>query len=181
MRLTIPGERFHGSSAHHVRSAAGPGCLRLRRGPSQSTPFRLRTDLRFRSGRARHQCAAQPLPLEREHPPDTLAALARLRERLWIPHQVLTEFWRNRESPTVRHHHATKANEASAALDKAVNAARTAVTTWLTAVQLKDNDEAVERTERRSGRARRSSRQPQEVHPGAGRVRRTQGDCHHSH
>ncbi|WP_425588779.1 PIN-like domain-containing protein [Streptomyces thinghirensis] len=26
---------------------------------------------------------------------DTLAALARLRERLWIPHQVLTEFWRN--------------------------------------------------------------------------------------
>ncbi|MFJ8938622.1 PIN-like domain-containing protein [Streptomyces sp. NPDC102365] len=79
---------------------------------------------------------------------DTLAALARLRERLWIPHQVLTEFWRNRESPTVRHHHATKANEASAGLDKAVNAARTVVTTWLTAVQLKDSEEAVERTDR---------------------------------
>ncbi|MET7405697.1 PIN-like domain-containing protein [Streptomyces parvulus] len=77
---------------------------------------------------------------------DTLAAFARLRERLWIPHQVLTEFWRNRESPTVRHHHATKANEASAALDKVVNTARAVVTTWLTAVQLKDNEEAVERT-----------------------------------
>ncbi|MGW0917117.1 PIN-like domain-containing protein [Streptomyces sp. NPDC002784] len=79
---------------------------------------------------------------------DTLAALTRLRERLFIPHQVLTEFWRNRESPTVRHHHATKANEASAALDKAVNAARTGVATWLTAVQLKDNEEAVQRTDR---------------------------------
>ncbi|MFI1960564.1 PIN-like domain-containing protein [Streptomyces althioticus] len=79
---------------------------------------------------------------------DTLAALTRLRERLWIPHQVLTEFWRNRESPTVRHHHATKANEAGATLDKAVKAARTAVAAWLTAVQLKDNEEVVKRTDR---------------------------------
>ncbi|MFE9237250.1 PIN-like domain-containing protein [Streptomyces sp. NPDC007007] len=78
---------------------------------------------------------------------DMLAALARLRERLWIPHQVLTEFWRNRESATVRHHHATKANEAGTALDKAVKAARTAVTTWLTAVQLKDDEEAAQRTD----------------------------------
>ncbi|WP_419992671.1 PIN-like domain-containing protein [Streptomyces boninensis] len=78
---------------------------------------------------------------------DTLAALAKLGERLWIPHQVLTEFWRNRESPAVRHHHATKAKEASTALDKAVNAARTAVTTWVSAVQLKDNDEVTQRTD----------------------------------
>lgn len=78
---------------------------------------------------------------------DMLAVLARLRERLWIPHQVLTEFWRNRESATVRHHHATKANEAGTALDKAVKAARTAVTTWLTAVQLKDDEEAAQRTD----------------------------------
>ncbi|MYX03677.1 MULTISPECIES: PIN-like domain-containing protein [unclassified Streptomyces] len=61
--------------------------------------------------------------------------------------QVLTEFWRNRESATVRHHHATKANEAGTALDKAVKAARTAVTTWLTAVQLKGDEEAAQRTD----------------------------------
>ncbi|MFJ9622266.1 PIN-like domain-containing protein [Streptomyces sp. NPDC101181] len=72
---------------------------------------------------------------------DTLAALGKLRDRLWIPHQVITEFWRNRESPTVRHHHATKAREAGRALDKAVDAARSAVATWVNAVQLKDDED----------------------------------------
>ncbi|MGW7499712.1 PIN-like domain-containing protein [Streptomyces luteogriseus] len=28
---------------------------------------------------------------------DLLTVLDRLRERLWVPHQVLAEFWRNRE------------------------------------------------------------------------------------
>ncbi|MFD4759474.1 PIN-like domain-containing protein [Streptomyces sp. NPDC058439] len=32
---------------------------------------------------------------------DTLAVLTRLRDRLWVPHQVLTEFWRNREQKLV--------------------------------------------------------------------------------
>ncbi|KAF4406183.1 MULTISPECIES: PIN-like domain-containing protein [Streptomyces] len=101
---------------------------------------------------------------------DTLAALAKLRERLWIPHQVLTEFWRNRESPAVRHHHATKANEAVAALDKAVGAARTAVNTWLTAVQLKDDDEVTRRTDQDHA----------ELSEAAGRLKafiRTQAEC----
>ncbi|MGW2475773.1 PIN-like domain-containing protein [Streptomyces sp. NPDC001665] len=78
---------------------------------------------------------------------DTLATLVKLREQLWIPHQVLTEFWRNRESATIRRHHATKANEACSALDKAVGAARAAMATWLTAVQLKDNEEAAQRAD----------------------------------
>ncbi|MFE7773306.1 PIN-like domain-containing protein [Streptomyces sp. NPDC057445] len=50
---------------------------------------------------------------------DTLAVLSRLRARLWVPHQVLTGFRRNRELRSVRHHHSTKAKETSAALDKA--------------------------------------------------------------
>ncbi|MEU9009038.1 PIN-like domain-containing protein [Streptomyces sp. NPDC048479] len=32
---------------------------------------------------------------------DTLAVLTKLRDRLWVPHQVLTEFWRNREPRSV--------------------------------------------------------------------------------
>ncbi|MFC4609038.1 PIN-like domain-containing protein [Streptomyces maoxianensis] len=76
---------------------------------------------------------------------DTLAALAKLRKRLWIPHQVLEEFWRNRELPSVRNHHATKASEASDALDKAVHTAKTAVNGWVAAVQLKDNDQVTRR------------------------------------
>lgn len=73
---------------------------------------------------------------------DTLAALRKLRGRLWIPHQVLTEFWRNRELRSVRHHHGTKAKEACAALDKVERSAGDALDRWTTAVHLK-NDSAV--------------------------------------
>lgn len=148
MRLTIPGERF--MAAAHTTSDQPQvrgvfDCDEAHRSPLSSDYKRI-----FDSGLVVLDTNVL-LNLYRSNEStrrDTLAALARLRERLWIPHQVLTEFWRNRESPTVRHHHATKANEASAALDKAVNAARTVVTTWLTAVQLKDNEEAVGRTDR---------------------------------
>lgn len=76
---------------------------------------------------------------------DTLAALDKLRDRLWIPHQVLTEFWRNRELSSVRHHHATKAKEACAALDKAIRSASDALSRWRTAVHLTNDDEVSKR------------------------------------
>jgi predicted nucleic acid-binding protein len=72
---------------------------------------------------------------------DTLAVLKKLRDRLWVPHQVLTEFWRNREQKSVRHHHSTKAKETSAALDKARRSAQDAVERWMKDVRLKDDEE----------------------------------------
>ncbi|THA79179.1 hypothetical protein E6R60_01250 [Streptomyces sp. A0642] len=73
---------------------------------------------------------------------DTLAVLTKLRDRLWVPHQVLTEFWRNRELKSVRHHHSTKAKETSVALARVRRSASDAVDRWVKDVRLK-HDEGV--------------------------------------
>ncbi|QIQ03504.1 PIN-like domain-containing protein [Streptomyces liangshanensis] len=73
---------------------------------------------------------------------DTLAVLTKLRDRLWVPHQVLTEIWRNREQRSVRHHHSTKAKDAAAVMDKVPRTAEDAVERWMRDVRLK-KDEAV--------------------------------------
>ncbi|NEB93188.1 DUF4935 domain-containing protein [Streptomyces bauhiniae] len=110
---------------------------------------------------------------------DTLAALARLRERLWIPHQVLAEFWRNRESPTAitmrprpmrRAPRSTRRQRGPDSSDQLADRRPT-----------QGQRRSCRADRPRPDRTRRSSRQPPEVHPVAGRVRRTQGDCHHSH
>lgn len=72
---------------------------------------------------------------------DTLAVLSKLRDRLWVPHQVLTEFWRNRESKTVRHHHGAKAKETTAALDRVRRSVQDAVERWMKDVRLKEDEE----------------------------------------
>ncbi|MGW0554111.1 PIN-like domain-containing protein [Streptomyces sp. NPDC002926] len=76
---------------------------------------------------------------------DTLAVLTKLRDRLWVPHQVLTEFWRNRELKSVRHHHSTKAKETSAALDRVRRSAHDAVERWVKDVRLKQDEEVTQR------------------------------------
>lgn len=76
---------------------------------------------------------------------DTLEVLNSLRERLWIPHQVLTEFWRIREQGSVRHHHNSRAREVSAALDKVNRSAKDALKRWITEVHLKNDAEVTER------------------------------------
>lgn len=76
---------------------------------------------------------------------DTLAVLTKLRDRLWVPHQVLTEFWRNRELKSVRHHHSTKAKETSASLDKARRSAHDAVERWVKDVRLKQDEDVTQR------------------------------------
>ncbi|QLH23586.1 PIN-like domain-containing protein [Streptomyces sp. Rer75] len=76
---------------------------------------------------------------------DTLAVLGMLRDRLWIPHQVLSEFWRNRESPSVRHHHRAKAKEATASLDKVKRSTEDALERWVAAVHLKNDERVTER------------------------------------
>ncbi|MFJ9700580.1 PIN-like domain-containing protein [Streptomyces fradiae] len=76
---------------------------------------------------------------------DTLAVLNKLRDRLWVPHQVLVEFWRNREDRSVRHHHRTKAKETSTALDKVGRSAKDAVERWMSDVRLKSDEVVAER------------------------------------
>lgn len=75
---------------------------------------------------------------------DTLAVLKKLQDRLWIPYQVLVEFWRNREQSSIRHHHRSKAKEAQAALEKVPRSARDALERWVAAVHLKNNTEVSE-------------------------------------
>nr|WSZ99318.1 PIN domain-containing protein [Streptomyces sp. NBC_00857] len=78
---------------------------------------------------------------------DTLAVLTKLRDRLWVPHQVLTEFWRNRESKSVRHHHSAKAKEAATAMDRVRRTASDAVERWVKDVRLKKDEEVTQRVE----------------------------------
>jgi hypothetical protein len=73
---------------------------------------------------------------------DTFAVLEQLRERLWIPHQVLSEFWRNRDLPSVRGHHRAKARTACAALDKALRSLNDGAERWLKDVLLDTDDTA---------------------------------------
>lgn len=72
---------------------------------------------------------------------DLLTVLEQLGERLWVPHQVLVEFWRNRENPSVLGHHRARARDAHAALSKAGRSANDALDRWLKQVHVGDEDE----------------------------------------
>lgn len=72
---------------------------------------------------------------------DLLAVLDRLRERLWVPHQVLAEFWRNREQNAVLGHHSARAKEAGTALSKAGRSVGDALDRWLKQVHAGDGAE----------------------------------------
>ncbi|MDH6700736.1 putative nucleic acid-binding protein [Streptomyces sp. MAA16] len=73
---------------------------------------------------------------------DTFAVLEQLQERLWIPHQVLSEFWKNRDLPSVRGHHRAKARTACSALDKALRSLNDGTERWLKDVLLDADDAA---------------------------------------
>ncbi len=72
---------------------------------------------------------------------DLLAVLARLRDRLWVPHQVLVEFWHNREQRSVLGHHSARAREAQDTLSKAGQTAHRALDTWLKQVHVSEDAE----------------------------------------
>ncbi|MET8565957.1 PIN-like domain-containing protein [Streptomyces flaveolus] len=76
---------------------------------------------------------------------DTFTVLSKVKERLWIPHQVLSEFWRNRDLPSVRGHHKSKARDACSALDKTSRAMKDALDRWLKDVHLINDDQANKR------------------------------------
>ncbi|MEU3881779.1 PIN-like domain-containing protein [Streptomyces californicus] len=75
---------------------------------------------------------------------DTFAVLRQLQERLWIPHQVISEFWRIRDLPSVKGHHRAKARTASTALDKALRSLTDTTDRWLKDVHLDGDDSAKE-------------------------------------
>ncbi|WP_165685488.1 PIN-like domain-containing protein [Streptomyces sp. KO7888] len=70
---------------------------------------------------------------------DLLNVLERLRERLWVPHQVIAEFWRNREHISVLGHHRARAKEVGEALAKAGRSASDALDRWLKQVHVGDD------------------------------------------
>jgi predicted nucleic acid-binding protein len=76
---------------------------------------------------------------------DTFTVLSKVKEHLWIPHQVLSEFWRNRDLPSVRNHHKSKARDACSALDKTSRAMKDALDRWLKDVHLINDDQANKR------------------------------------
>ncbi|MGV9885859.1 PIN-like domain-containing protein [Streptomyces sp. NPDC003395] len=76
---------------------------------------------------------------------DTLAVLRRISGQLWIPHQVLTEFWRNRDLPSVRGHHHTKARDVISALDKVSRSTSDALGRWAKDVHLTNDDDVRQR------------------------------------
>ncbi|MFC1228686.1 PIN domain-containing protein [Streptomyces sp. Sce081] len=69
---------------------------------------------------------------------DLLAALGALGDRLWIPHQVLVEFWRNRET-TISDARSTSAKAAQEMSGHSVQAVQT-LRTWANRVALSDDD-----------------------------------------
>ncbi|MFF2185449.1 PIN domain-containing protein [Streptomyces sp. NPDC058155] len=69
---------------------------------------------------------------------DLLGALGELGERLWVPHQVIDEFWRNRES-VIRDARSTSTNAAQEMSGHTGTAVQT-LRTWANRVALSDED-----------------------------------------
>ncbi|MBW8699777.1 hypothetical protein MBT84_09245 [Streptomyces sp. MBT84] len=70
---------------------------------------------------------------------DMLTVLDSLRDRLWVPHQVLVEFWRNQQQDKLLGHHQDRASAANAALAKAEESVRQAIARWAKEVHLGDD------------------------------------------
>ncbi|MFD6825628.1 PIN-like domain-containing protein [Streptomyces sp. NPDC060085] len=70
---------------------------------------------------------------------DMLTVLKTISERLWIPHQVLVEFWRNRQSEELVTYHGKKAATAAEVLTSCINRSRSALDEWARNVHIGDN------------------------------------------
>lgn len=70
---------------------------------------------------------------------DMLTVLKTVAHRLWVPQQVLVEFWRNRQSEELVTYHDKKADTAKEALQNAVSKSRRALDDWAKNVHIGDN------------------------------------------
>ncbi|SFD80871.1 PIN-like domain-containing protein [Streptomyces aidingensis] len=84
---------------------------------------------------------------------DMLTVLQTLAERLWIPQQVITEFWRNRQSEELIAYHDRKADTAKQALRDAFSRANRAIEEWTRNVHA-DSELAAPLREKLSGAER---------------------------
>ncbi|MCQ8190130.1 PIN-like domain-containing protein [Streptomyces rugosispiralis] len=67
---------------------------------------------------------------------DMLTVLESLRNRIWVPRQVVEEFWRNQQHDGLLGHHQDRATQAKDALSKACETMRQAVNRWANDVHL---------------------------------------------
>lgn len=74
---------------------------------------------------------------------DMLTVLKAISERLWVPHQVLVEFWRNRQSEELITYHDKKAATAAEILKNSLNRSRSALDEWAKNVHIGDNIDIV--------------------------------------
>ncbi|MBJ6620202.1 PIN domain-containing protein [Streptomyces sp. DHE17-7] len=70
---------------------------------------------------------------------DMLTVLKSVSERIWIPHQVAVEFWRNRQSEELISYHDRKAGVVKDALRSAMDKANRALDEWVRNVHIGDN------------------------------------------
>ncbi|MFF3358849.1 PIN-like domain-containing protein [Streptomyces sp. NPDC002917] len=70
---------------------------------------------------------------------DMLTVLDSLQDRLWIPHQVVEEFWRNQQQDGLLGHHEDRASQAKQTLAKARENIRQAINRWAKEVHLSDD------------------------------------------
>ncbi|WP_369211162.1 PIN domain-containing protein [Streptomyces flavofungini] len=74
---------------------------------------------------------------------DMLTVLKAISERLWVPQQVLVEFWRNRQSEELIAYHDKKAATAAEILKSSINRSRSALEEWARNVHIGDNTDIV--------------------------------------
>ncbi|MGW4250767.1 PIN domain-containing protein [Streptomyces californicus] len=74
---------------------------------------------------------------------DMLTVLKTISERLWVPHQVLVEFWRNRQSEELITYHDKKAATAAEILKSSISRSRSALDEWARNVHIGDNTDIV--------------------------------------
>ncbi|WP_075001748.1 PIN-like domain-containing protein [Streptomyces qinglanensis] len=70
---------------------------------------------------------------------DMLTVLEALSDRLWVPHQVLIEFWRNQQQPGVLGHHHVQARDTLTAMTKAHSSIGDSLKRWARAVHLSED------------------------------------------
>ncbi|WP_188301851.1 PIN-like domain-containing protein [Streptomyces sp. CBMA156] len=85
---------------------------------------------------------------------DMLAVLKAVEQRLWVPHQVLVEFWRNRHGEELLTYHHKKAEAAKKTLDDAYHKAERAIEDWAKNVHIREVSESVAPLELRLSEAR---------------------------
>ncbi|MFC8717737.1 PIN-like domain-containing protein [Kitasatospora sp. NPDC057198] len=72
---------------------------------------------------------------------DMLKVLKAIEDRIWIPHQVVMEFWRNRQSEDLVGYHDRRADSTKKDLQDSVLKARRTIEEWIKQVHIEDGSE----------------------------------------